>query len=255
MGKRAKLQKLVKSHIRDLNKRGIDVETVTGGKSIEKLAWNQKSYDNFMEEKRIALSRQRKIKQRTNKNGYVFIQKDFNRVKKLQDEYNKKVTSEYNKYKNKFGKPDRTLDRFLKGETVRHLNSGENVQLGESFRKVNLLDRFIEGMDIDSFIKMTKERMNDFSMNDVIDDRSKEMNDLYFKSWKEQGKLTTNRIKELTSIYKDMDIIQRSQFNKDMKRTMAWVDSESRNPKSHIDVYYTLKDVMEKQLQRVFIPS
>jgi len=255
MGKRAQLQKMVKSHIRDLNKRGIDVESVTGGKSLEKLAWNQRTYNNFLEEKRIALSRERKVKQRTNKNGYVFTQKDFNRVKKLQDDYNKKVKSEYNKYKLKFGTPDKTMDKFLKGETVRHLNSGENVQLGESFRKVNLIDRVMEGMDIDYFISMTRERMNDFSMNDVIDDRSTEFNNLYLKAWKEQGQLTDNRIKEILEIYKDMNIIQRSQFNKDMKRTMSWIDSASKNPRLNVDVYYTLKEVMEKQGQRVFIPS
>ena len=66
MATRKQLQKRVKNHIKDLAKRGIDPSVVTQGRSVQSLAWSQKSYDKFMENKRIAIRKENK-KQRLQK--------------------------------------------------------------------------------------------------------------------------------------------------------------------------------------------
>lgn len=256
MSKRAELQKKVKHHIRDLKKRGIEVESVTSGKSVEQLAWNIKTYNNFMEQKRIALSRERKKRKvRTNKQGYVFTKKDYDAVLKLQSEYNIKIQKEYKKYIKKYGEPSKVEKDYLFGKSVRHTSSAENIQAGESFRKVNLIDRVSEGMNIDEFLKFTKMKMNQFSFLDIADDRTNDLKRLYLNDWKKSGDLTDNQIEEILELYKDIGVVQRSQFNKDMKRTMSWIESETNKVTSIWTPYELIKHVIDKQYDRSFIAS
>ena len=90
MGKRKQLIKKVQHHIKDLEKRGIDVNRVTKGKSVEKLAWSQSSYDNFIKVKQNVLSYERDIKKRTNAHGYTLSINEYKTVRALEKKYNKK---------------------------------------------------------------------------------------------------------------------------------------------------------------------
>ena len=69
MGVRKELLRKVKNHIKDLEKRGIDVERVTRGKSLEKLAWNKITYEKFINQEKNVLTREREIKRRTKEKG------------------------------------------------------------------------------------------------------------------------------------------------------------------------------------------
>lgn len=59
---RKQYEKKIKHHIRDLQKRGLNVENVTKGKNIEQLSWSKKTYDIFMDNKRIELRRENRTK-------------------------------------------------------------------------------------------------------------------------------------------------------------------------------------------------
>lgn len=255
MGTRKELQKKVKKHIRDLEKRGIDVERVTKGKDIKSLAWSKKTYESFMRRKQSVLQQERDIKKRTNKQGYVFSPKDYKEIKKLQNKFNRKKQSEFKKYLNVNPNLSEIEKDFLMGSTVKHVNSSENIELQVSFRKENLIDSINENINIKTYIEMIKERIEDFSMEDVVGDKSKYFKKEFLDKWIESGDLTENQAKEFIKLYKDLSSIEKSQLNKEMSHKMQQVDSTSRNPRSRLDVYNGLKELVFIQQERNFVKS
>ena len=260
MGIRKQLSKKIKHHIKDLEKRGIDVSRVTGGKSIEKLAWNKRTYENFMKQKKKVLIRERDIKKRTNANGYLLSEKEYKTVKSLEKAFNNKKDNELKKFINKFGKLSDVEVAFLKGKPVRHLNSNENIELQTSFRKENLFDSFSPNIDLKFFKEFVEEEIDDFSYQDVIDKRREEfINQL--DEWTKDGRLGIGgnypqQVKEeLLKEYDNMGFIQSVQFNQDLKHKMQYVESASKNIYSTYDEKALLKDLLKRQDDRKFIIS
>lgn len=261
MATRKQLQKRVENHIKDLAKRGIDPSVVTQGRSIKSLAWSQKSYDNFMENKRIAIRKENK-KQRlqkviatTNTQGYEINRYDYNRLKELEKKYNNKLQKEYKKYVNKYGKPDKLTEAFLKGKSVRHKNSGENILLAENFGGVNLINRLNENINIDEFIRLTEKKIQGLRYENLIDDNSDYFDKEILKPLVNSLSMHDKERKILLDLYKSMNIVERYQFNKDMKRVMDIVESDSKNPTSMYTPYYLIREFMEKEYKREFLET
>ena len=261
MATRKQLQKRVENHIKDLAKRGIDPSIVTQGRSIKSLAWSQKSYDNFMERKKIAIRKEKK-KQRlqniivtTNSQGFVINKYVYNLVKPLQDKYNKKLKREYEKYVEQYGEPDKITEAFLMGKPIRHKNSGENIQLQENFGTINLLDRLNENIDIDEFIKLTEKKIKTLRFENLVDDNSEYFNQEFLQPLVDSLDLHEKEQNILLERYKNMNIVERYQFNKDMKRVMAIVESDKENPYSRYTPYYLIREFMEKEYNREFLET
>lgn len=255
LGKRKELEKKVNRHIKDLEKRGIDIERVTGGKDVKTLAWNIRTYEKFMEKKKSVLARERDIKKRTNNQGFLIDSQSYKQVRKLQNEFNKKIDNEYNEFLKDNPNLSDVEKSFLRGKTVRHVNASENIELQSSFRNVNLLDQLNKDVNIKYFIEMNKERMEEFSLYDVVGDRSTYFKKQFLDGWVQSLDLTENQGKEILSIYKNMNIIEKTQFNKDLDRKMQQVESIVSRPRSKYDVYHALLEVALIQDVRKFVVS
>ena len=260
MATRNEYQKKVERHIKDLAKRAIDPSLVTQGRESKSLGWNAKSYNSFMERKRIAIRKQQK-EQRANKivftntQGYDYKKKEFDKIKKLQDEYNKKLQQEYKKFIKKHGNVDEITEAFLKGKPLRHKNGGENIQLQEHFGEVNLLNRINGDVDLKEFAKLTKEKIKNISYENMFDDYSDYFEQEMLKPLVDSLDLHTKESNILLEMYKKMNIVERSQFNKDMKRVMAIIESDLKNPKSTTTPYYIMRTFMENEYKREFLES
>lgn len=260
MATRNEYQRKVKHHIQDLIKRGIDPNLVTEGKTIESLGWNIRTYNSFMERKRIVLRKEQR-KQRENKivyvnsQGYEFTKKEYDRVKKLQDKFNKKLEQEYKKFIKINGSVDELTEAFLKGEPIRHVNGDENIQLQEHFGKVNLLDRINEGVDLDVFEQLTNDKIKSINYEQITDDQSDYFEKDMLNPLVESLDLHKKEKDMLLDEYKRLDIISRIQFNKDMKRIMKVIEYEEKNPQSSSTPYYIIRSFMSKNHKREFIVS
>ena len=143
-------------------------------------------------------------------------------------------------------------EKYLKGENVRHLNSSENLTLNLNFRKEDLINSISEGVNINFYKKTIEDEIKHFRINNVIQNRSRKLNK-FLKEWVNSGDLTENRAKEIQDLYKNMNAISKSQFNKDLEKKMSMVESVVRNPRSGYDVYHALKEIALIQDNRDFI--
>lgn len=261
MATRKEHQRKVQHHIKDLAKRGIDPSLVTLDKSIESLGWSSKSYQAFMERKRIAIRRDKREKVQkttidfTNSQGVEISKYDSNRLKKLNDKYNKKLKQEYKKYVNKYGKPDEITVAFLFGSPIRHKNSGENINLSENFGSVDLINRISENVDINEFIKLTEKKIETLSYENIIDDCSDYFESEFLQPLVDSLDLHPKEKDRLMILYKQMNIVERHQFNKDMKRVMQVIESDNNNPKSMYTPYLLIREFMVKEYKREFLES
>ena len=261
MGKREQLIKKVQHHIKDLEKRGIDVNRVTKGKSVEKLAWSQSSYDNFIKVKQNVLSYERDIKKRTNAHGYTLSINEYKTVRALEKKYNKKKESELQKYISKHGNLSATEEAFLRGEPIRHVNSKENIELQTSFRKENLFDSFGANIHLKYYKEFVEEEIKDFTYESVVQKRREEfINEM--REWAAAYRFgigdenyINKVVGELTQMYDNMSLIQAVQFNQDLKHKLQYVDSASQNIYSTYDEKALLKDLMQVQSERNFVIS
>lgn len=261
MGIRKQLLKKVKSHIKDLEKRGIDVNRVTKGKSLEQLAWSKKSYENFMKQKHNVLTRERDIKKRTNAQGYVLSEKEFRIIKKLENNMNKKKQSELKKVEEMFGGLSDVERAFLMGVPVRHKNSNENIELQTSFRKENYFDSYNDSVNLDFFKGFIEDEIKDFTWKDVIDKKREEFKE-ELTNWANAGifgfgndSYLKETVEGLLSKYDGMDFIQAVQFNQDMKHKLQYVESAATNIYSTWDEKRLLEDLMKRQDDREFMIS
>lgn len=261
MSLRSKQVKLVEKHLKDLEKRGIDVSRATQGKSIEKLAYSKKSYKQFMERKSAILSKERDIKKRTNQHGYTFTHKEYKEIKKLENEMRKKKQAEFWKLEKLKGGFSDVEEAFLKGSPIRHKNSKENIELQTSFREESYFNSFGKGLDFNYFKETIKEEIQDFSFKNVIDDK-RELFKNEMKQWAKAGvfgigktKFQNERVNELMEAYDSMDFMQKVQFNQDMKHKLQYVDSASNNTYSTWDERRLLLDLMKQQKDRDFMVS
>ena len=143
---------------------------------------------------------------------------------------------------------------FLKGKTVRHVNSSENIELNVNFRKENLVDSISQGVDLKYYKKMIKEEIKNFRITNVISNRSRKLNS-WLNEWNNSLDLTDKQVKEVQELYKTMNVIEKSQFNKDIEKKLQFVESVSRNPRSRWDVYHLLTEVIFEQSDRDFISN
>lgn len=265
MGIRKQLQKKVTAHIKDLEKRGIDVQRVTRGKSIEQIAWNKKTYDNFINQKKNVLTRERDIKKRTNKQGYVLSEKEYRTLKKLEKQMNNKKQLELKKVEKMFGNLSKIEKDFLQGKAIKHLNSKEEIQLQTSFRKENYIDSYNSNIDLKYFKDFVEDEIKDFSYLDVIDKRKEEfLNQI--KDWAMNYRLgvvadselknhTKKMVEHFENLYDNMSFIQAVQFNQDLSHKLQMVESASDNQYSSYNEKRMLEELMKRQEQREFIIS
>ena len=191
-----------------------------------------------------------------NNQGVKILKKDYKDILDLQNKFNNKkerILNSYIKKREKEGNPLSDIElKFLKGESVRHLNSSENITLNLNFRKEDLINSITEGVNIDFYKKTIEDEIKNFRINNVIQNRSRKLNK-FLNNWVNSGDLTENRVKEIQDLYKNMNIINKSQFNKDLEKKMTMVESVVRNPRSGYDVYNALKEIALVQDDRDFI--
>lgn len=261
MATRKEYQRKVHNHIKDLAKRGIDPSLVTLDKSIESLSWNSKSYEAFMERKRIAIRRDKREKKQkttielTNNQGVDINKFDHNRLKKLNKKYNDKLKKEYKKYLAKYGKPDPITEAFLFGNPIRHKNSGENITLPENFGSIDLINRVSDNVDINEFIKLTEKKIELLRYENMIDDCSDIFESEILNPLVDSLDMHPKEKDKLMELYKGMNIVERYQFNKDMKRVMQIVESDTKNPNSMYTPYLLIREFMVKEYKREFLES
>ena len=197
-----------------------------------------------------------KSKYEVNNQGIKILKKDYKEILDLQNKYNEKkerILNNYIKKREKEGNPLSEVElKYLKGESVRHLNSSENLTLNLNFRKEDLINSISEGVNINFYKKTIEDEIKNFRINNVIQNRSRKLNK-YLNEWIDTGDLTENRAKEIQELYKNMNIINKSQFNKDLEKKMSMVESVVRNPRSGYDVYHALKEIALVQDDRDFI--
>lgn len=262
MSIRKKQAKLVIKHLKDLEKRGIDVSRVTQGKTIEKLAYSKKSYSDFMNRKKSVLSQERDIKKRTNDHGYTFSQREYKEIKKLEDKMRRKKQAEFWKLEKEVGSLSKVEKAFLSGDPIRHKNSKENVELQTSFRRENYFNSFGRGFDFKAFKEAIEDDIKDFSYKDVVEDK-RALFKAEMEKWANAGvfgvspnkSFKKKRVNELMEYYDNMSFIQKVQFNQDMSHKLQYVESASDNIFSKWDERRLLIDLMEQQETRDFIIS
>ena len=197
-------------------------------------------------------------KYKVNTQGVVINKKDYNDILDLQNKYNEKkerILNNYIKKREKEGSPLSDVElKYLKGESVRHLNSSENLTLNLNFRKEDLINSISEGVNINFYKKTIEDEIKNFRINNVIQNRSRKLNKI-LNGWVNSGDLTEKRAKEIQDLYKNMNIISKSQFNKDLEKKMTQVESVVRNPRSGYDVYHALKEIALVQDERDFIDN
>lgn len=261
MGIRKQLIKKVKSHIKDLEKRGIDIQRVTKGKTIEQLAWSKNTYDKFIQQKHNVLVRERDIKRRTNAQGYVLSEKEYKTLKTLENKMNKKKQAELKKVEKMFGGLNDVERAFLTGTPVRHKNANENIELQTSFRKENYIDTYNDKVDLKFFKEFVEEEIKDFSWQDVIDKKREEFKE-ELTEWAKSGifgfgddMYIKETVDNFMKKYDEMDFIQAVQFNQDMKHKLQFVESAANNIYSVWDEKRLLEDLMKRQDDREFMIS
>ena len=84
---------------------------------------------------------------------------------------------------------------------------------------------------------MIKEEIKNFRITNVISNRSRKLNS-WLNDWNNSLDLTDKQVKEVQDLYKTMNVIEKSQFNKDIEKKLQFVESVSRNPRSRWDVYH-----------------
>lgn len=265
MATRQQLIKKVKLHIKDLEKRGIEVDRVTRGKSIEQLAWNKRTYEKFMQQKKNVLTRERDIKRRTNKQGYVLSEKEYRIIRKLEKDMNTKKQSELKKVEKMFGKLSKVEKAFLEGKPIKHLNSKEEIQLQTSFRKENYIDTYNDSIDLKFYKDFIEDEIKDFSYLDVIDKRREEFLE-QIKDWAMNYRLgvvadsdlkkhSKRMVEHFGELYDNMSFIQAVQFNQDLAHKLQMVESASDNQYSTWNEKRLLEELMKRQEFREFVIS
>ena len=167
--KRQEYLKKVKHHIRDLKKRGLDVDNVTKGKSLEQLAWNKKTYENFLGNKKISLSKERKEKTVLKKEITSEIKGQFEKI----DQYTKNILQKnyklphFTQYNNKNSKE---LKSFL--NEIKNMETLEDIAIKETQAKAKefLINRYFKEFRLEEdiqerltkIIKSFKGNLSDF---------------------------------------------------------------------------------------------
>lgn len=223
----------------------------------------EKQIDSFMTNliKQFNKERKQQIQDsqyKTNAQGVKLHKKDYKDLLTLQNEYNTKKDRLLNNYIKKRKKEGSEVSQveidFLRGKTVRHVNSSENIELNVNFRKENLIDSITPGVDLKFYKKTIQEEIKNFKISNVIQNRSNKLNS-FLKTWQDSLELTENQVKEIQDLYKNMNIIEKSQFNKDLEHKMAMVESVTKNPRSRYDTYHALKEIVFLQEDRKFVTS
>ena len=251
--------------IKKANQLGLDVKKNISDDKLRKqvLKEGERQIDRYMDSLIKQYNEEKKqqrenLQYKTNAQGVKINKKDYNELLKLQNEYNNKKERILKNYLNKTKKEGHELSQveldFLKGKTVRHVNSSENIELNVNFRKENLIDSISKGVDLKYYKKMIKEEIKNFRITNVISNRSRKLNS-WLNDWNNSLDLTDKQVKEVQELYKTMNVIEKSQFNKDIEKKLQFVESVSRNPRSRWDVYHLLTDVIFDQSDRDFISN
>ena len=252
-----------KSLLKKASDLGLDVKQGVSDSQLRKQIKKsgEKQIDAYMTKvvKRMNEEHKEKVfksKYEVNTQGVKILKKDYKEILDLQNKYNDKkerILNNYIKKREKEGNPLSEIEiKYLKGESVRHLNSSENLTLNLNFRKEDLINSISQGVNINFYKKTIEDEIKNFRINNVIQNRSRKLNK-FLNEWVNSGDLTENRAKEIQDLYKNMNIVSKSQFNKDLEKKMSMVESVVRNPRSGYDVYHALKEIALVQDGRDFI--
>ena len=199
-----------------------------------------------------------KSKYEVNSQGVKINKKDYKEILDLQNKYNEKkdrILNRYIKKRDNEGSPIMFIElEFLKGMSIRHKNASENITLNTSFRKENLIDSITEGMDLKFYKQMIEDEIKNFRITSVVTNRSRKFNN-WIDNFLDTQLITKNRAEELKKDYIELNIIGRSQLNKELERWMSAVESIVNNPKKGTDVYNAIKDLMITQFGRDYLKN
>ena len=134
--------------IKKANQLGLDVKKNISDDKLRKqvLKEGERQINRYMDSLIKQYNEEKKqqrenLQYKTNVQGVKINKKDYKDLLKLQNEYNNKKERILKNYLNKTKKEGHELSQveldFLKGKTVRHVNSSENKELNVNFRKEN----------------------------------------------------------------------------------------------------------------------
>ena len=146
-GIRQTRQDYIKRDIRELQKLGFSLNDVVGDRSIESLAYTQKSYDRYRKHIRAL-----KNKARTNQHGIKMTVKQFNQIKKLEKEFTELKSKELERIA-KQNNLNALEIAYLKGKEIMANKFQSSTKLPNNCGEVKIFDYINKKANIDKTIK------------------------------------------------------------------------------------------------------
>ena len=179
-GIRQSRQDYIKRDIRELQKLGFSLTDIVGERSIESLAYTQKSYDRYRKHIRAL-----KTKARTNQHGIKMTIKQFNQIKKLEKEFTELKSKELDRIA-KQNNLNALEIAYLKGKEIMSNKFQSSTKLSNNFGEVKIFDFINKKANIDKTIKEIQDEMDNFKGEDLLES-TKRIDKFYLEPFEEAG--------------------------------------------------------------------
>lgn len=179
-GLRQSRQDYIKRDLRELKKLGFNEVDILGERSIESLAYTEKSYNRYRKHIRAL-----KKKARTNQHGITMTVKQFNQIKKLEKEFTDLKSKELERIA-KQNNLNALEIAYLKGKEIMSNKFQSSTKLPNNFGEVKIFDYINKKSNIESMIKEIQDEMDNFNGDDLVES-TKRIDEFYLKPFEEAG--------------------------------------------------------------------
>lgn len=235
----------IKRDIRELQKLGFDEVTILNGRSIESLAYTQKSYDRYRKHIR-ALKKQ----SRTNTHGITFTKKQMKEIRDLEKEFNQIKDSEFKRLVKSSNLSPIDL-AYLKGKEISSNKYPESIKLGMSFGKENIFDSINNKNKYESIINLFKDLKENFTVDNIIDN-GRWFDKIYLANFEEYGYIDEDEREILNALFQELSPVQKSFVKNNIDYLMRKVESVTNartNPLSH---FSAINELIIKESQATY---
>lgn len=202
-GIRQSRQDYIKRDLRELKKLGYSMEDILNGRTIESLAYTQKSYDNYR--KNI---RKLKKKARTNQHRITFTKKQYEEIRKIEKDFTELKSRELERIA-KQNNLNALEIAYLKGKEIMSNKFQTSLSLPNNFGKVKLFDYINKKDKVDEMIEEIKNEMDNFVGDELIDD-GRRIDKLYLQQFEEAGFIDEDERQVLKEEYEKLSPIEKA---------------------------------------------
>ena len=202
-GIRQSRQDYIKRDIRELQKLGFSLTDIVGDRSIESLAYTQKSYDKYRKHIRAL-----KNKARTNQHGIKMTVKQFNQIKKLEKEFTELKSKELDRIA-KQNNLNALEIAYLKGKEIMSNKFQSSTKLPNNFGEVKIFDYINKKDSIDRLIEDIKQELEEFD-GDKLLDNGKAVDVFYLNPFEEAGFIDEDEHDILLEEYNKLSPIEKA---------------------------------------------